>query len=96
MDKKKIALVMGSGAARGLSHIGVLKVLEKNKWRRFPYYYTLLALNDIHENGFSTKSVIAEMRYASSGLERLLKRKPKNEKYDIRRRTLAQRVLEKC
>lgn len=27
--KKKIGLVLGSGAARGLSHIGVLKVLEK-------------------------------------------------------------------
>ncbi len=28
---KKIGLVLGSGVARGLSHIGVLKVLDKNK-----------------------------------------------------------------
>jgi NTE family protein len=28
---KKIALVLGSGGARGLSHIGVLKVLEREK-----------------------------------------------------------------
>lgn len=68
----------------------------KSKWRRFPYYYTLLALDDIHESEFSTKNVIAEMRYAASGLERLLKRKPKSDKYDIRRRALAERILGKC
>ena len=28
-EKTKIALVLGSGGARGLAHIGVLKVLEK-------------------------------------------------------------------
>ena len=31
MSKPKTALVLGSGAARGLTHIGVLKTLEKNK-----------------------------------------------------------------
>jgi NTE family protein len=30
MMKAKVALVLGSGGARGLAHIGVLKVLEKN------------------------------------------------------------------
>ena len=30
MTKAKVALVLGSGGARGLAHIGVLKVLEKN------------------------------------------------------------------
>jgi NTE family protein len=30
MTKTKIALVLGGGGARGLAHIGVLKVLEKN------------------------------------------------------------------
>jgi len=30
-SKRKLALVLGSGAARGLSHIGVLKVLEEKK-----------------------------------------------------------------
>lgn len=33
MKKKKIALVLGGGGARGLSHIGVLKVLEKENIR---------------------------------------------------------------
>ena len=31
MNKPKVALVLGSGAARGLAHIGVLKVLEEKK-----------------------------------------------------------------
>ncbi|MBO8130761.1 MAG: patatin-like phospholipase family protein [Candidatus Marinimicrobia bacterium] len=31
MENPRIALVLGSGAARGLAHIGVIKVLEKNK-----------------------------------------------------------------
>jgi len=30
MAKAKVALVLGGGGARGLAHIGVLKVLEKN------------------------------------------------------------------
>jgi predicted acylesterase/phospholipase RssA len=30
MIKAKVALVLGSGGARGLAHIGVLKVLKKN------------------------------------------------------------------
>lgn len=30
MAKKKLGLVLGAGAARGLAHIGVIKVLEKN------------------------------------------------------------------
>ncbi|MFA5370095.1 MAG: patatin-like phospholipase family protein, partial [Candidatus Omnitrophota bacterium] len=29
MDKSKIALVLGGGAARGIAHIGVLKVLRR-------------------------------------------------------------------
>ena len=29
-DRKKIGIALGGGAARGLSHIGVLKVLEQN------------------------------------------------------------------
>ena len=29
MGRKKVGLALGSGAARGLAHIGVLEVLEK-------------------------------------------------------------------
>lgn len=31
MERKKVALVLGGGSALGFAHIGVLKVLEKNK-----------------------------------------------------------------
>lgn len=31
MDRKKVALVLGGGAALGFAHIGVLKVLENNR-----------------------------------------------------------------
>jgi len=30
LDRKKVGLVLSSGAARGLAHVGVLEVLEKN------------------------------------------------------------------
>jgi NTE family protein len=30
-DKKRIALVLGGGSARGLAHLGVLKVLKRNR-----------------------------------------------------------------
>ena len=70
-----------------------LKSLRKGdgKWRRFPFYYTLLALNEI-----DTKPAIEEMRYASPILERSLKRSPANGKYSVRRRLLAERILAKC
>ena len=78
-----------------------LKELKKRrkgdgKWSRFPYYYTLLALDEIGQLEISKKNLVAEIRYASGGLERLLKRKPRNDKYDTRRRILAERILSKC
>ena len=30
-EKENLALVLSGGGARGMAHIGVLKVLEKNK-----------------------------------------------------------------
>lgn len=81
--------------------IAGLKELKKHrkgdgKWRRFPYYYTLLALDEISQLEISKRNLIAEMRYAAGGLENLLKRKPRNDKYDPRRRVLAERILAKC
>jgi len=66
------------------------------KWRRFPYYYTLLALDEISQLEISGRNLITEMRYAAGGLGNLLKRKPRNDKYDTRRRSLAERILAKC
>lgn len=60
----------------------------KGRWRRFPYYYTLLALTEV-----PGKRAVEEMRYTAPGLERMLKRKPRGDRYDLRRRVLAERIL---
>jgi hypothetical protein len=62
----------------------------KGRWRRFPLYYTLLALSEI-----DTPLAIREMKYAAPILERFIKRKPKDEKYAQPRRALAERILSK-
>ena len=60
------------------------------KWRRFPFYYTLLALDEL-----KFKPALTEMKYAAPVLERYLKRKHKPDKYNQRRVILAQKILEK-
>jgi hypothetical protein len=59
------------------------------RWRRFPFYYTLLALTEI---GLS--DVKSEKKYAAPTLERLLKSSPQNNPYGSRRRQIAHRILE--
>jgi len=61
------------------------------RWGRYPFYYTLLALNEI-----DMPSAVDEMRYAAPILDRVIKRKPRKDKFSIRRRVLAERILEKC
>jgi len=73
-----------------------MKVLEahrdgQGRWRCFPFHYTLLALTEI-----DTPAARREMRYAAAGCQRILKRKATRDKYDRRRRTVAERVLEIC
>jgi len=63
----------------------------KGRWRVFPFHYTLLALTEI-----GTPAARQEMRYAAPACERLVKRKAGGDKYDRRRRTLTERVLESC
>jgi len=60
------------------------------QWRRFPFYYTLLALSEI-----KLPSALEEMRYAAPVLQRYMKRHPKDDVYEQRRHILAQRILEK-
>jgi hypothetical protein len=61
------------------------------EWHRFPFYYTLLALNEI-----DLKQALAEMQYAAPILEKYLKRATSRSKYTVRRRDLAERILAKC
>ena len=61
------------------------------RWKRFPFYYTLLALSEI-----DSEPAINEMRYASPILERFLKSNRIDSELIRRRRTLSERVLAKC
>ena len=73
--------------------IKTLKSLRdgKGRWKRFPFYYTLLVLSE-------TELAVArkEIKYAAPACERLLKRQMKKDKISLRRRILAERILEKC
>jgi hypothetical protein len=60
------------------------------KWRRFPFYYTLLALTEIEH-----RSAVEEMRYTAKVCEEALKRPVRKDKYSIRRHDLLERVMEK-
>ncbi|RPI18951.1 MAG: hypothetical protein EHM58_03585 [Ignavibacteriae bacterium] len=62
----------------------------KGKWKRFPFYYTLFALQEI-----DLKPAREEMKYAAPVLEKYLQRAPSDDKYNERKRMLAEKVLEK-
>ena len=63
----------------------------KGRWKRFPFYYTLLVLNEM-----DLPAARKEIQYAAPACERLLKRQTKKDKICQRRHTLAERILEKC
>ena len=73
--------------------MNILRLHRKGdgKWKRFPFYYTLLALVEI-----SLPSARKEMQYAAPVCERYLKRAPRKDQCAQRRRVLVERVLEKC
>jgi hypothetical protein len=61
---------------------------DNGRWRRYPFYYTLYALSEIDLPG-----AVAEMKFAAPSLERVVRRKPTDEKPAARRRELAERIL---
>jgi hypothetical protein len=63
----------------------------RGRWRRFPFWYTLLALSELDLPGART-----EMRYAAPDCERYLRRARRNGRYTQRRRLVAERILGKC
>jgi hypothetical protein len=73
-----------------------MKVLKnyrdgKGRWRRFPFYYCLLAISEL-----DLPSAIEEMRYALPVCERYLKSTHRGDGYTQRRQTLVERILAKC
>ena len=79
--------------ARLSAAIKVLKSLRSGdgRWRRFPFSYTLLALNEI-----DSKPAIEEMRYATPIMERYLKQYKVRDEYTQRKQLLYKRILAKC
>lgn len=74
-------------------HIKVLSSLRNGKggWKRFPYYYTLLALSEIN-----LTAAVEELRYAVPMFEKSIKRQSLLEPKFIRRRQqLLKNVLAK-
>ncbi|HVM62736.1 MAG TPA: hypothetical protein VMV72_17875 [Verrucomicrobiae bacterium] len=61
------------------------------RWRRFPLWYTLLALSEIDVAGAR-----AEMQYAAPVCERYVRQGGRKGEYSRRRRLVAERILEKC
>ncbi len=74
----------------GMKRLTALRT-EDGKWRSFPFYYTLLALTEIH-----LPSAVREMRHAARVCERLLRRSAGDDVYDRRRHEVLQRVLARC
>jgi hypothetical protein len=73
--------------ARGLQSLRAHRT-EDGRWRRFPDFYTLLALTEI-----DLPAARRELRYAVPRCERYLKRRPTADRYAQRRRRVAERVL---
>lgn len=69
----------------------------KGRWRRFPFYYTLLALSEMDH-----PTVQGEIYYAMPVIERTQRRlqkeqeKQPEDRYNRRRRLVLERILEKC
>lgn len=73
-----------------------LRVLRRyrdgtGKWRRFPFYYTLLALSELGRTLASD-----ELHYTAPLCERLLNRYKAKNKIARRRRILLERILARC
>jgi hypothetical protein len=73
-----------------------MKVLKAHRtsddhWRRFLFYYTLLALSET-----DLKPAVDEMRYAAPVLERYVRRTIGDSKFPERRCVISERVLAKC
>jgi len=85
------------GLEDGERHLAAgMKALEAHRlgngrWRRYPFHYTLLVLSEIDARG-----ALAEMRHAAPVLERALRRPPRDDPHDARRRAVAERVLARC
>jgi len=84
LDRNEERLAAGMVALKALR-------TDDGRWRRFPFYYTLLALSDIN-----LSSALDEMQYAAPLLERYVKKRIPDSRFSKRRHTICERILAKC
>ena len=72
---------------RGAAHLRSARD-GKDGWRRFPFWYTVLALSEMNN-----REATAELKYAAPALERAASRPASSGAYAQRRQQLAARVL---
>jgi hypothetical protein len=72
---------------RGASHLRAMRDGER-QWRRFPFWYTVLALSDM-----DSSEAKAELKYAAPALERVATAAVPSAPYKRRRHELATRAL---
>jgi hypothetical protein len=74
---------------RGARHLRSVRDAEYG-WRRFPFWYTVLALSEMDGN-----EVLAELKYAAPALERAASRPVPSAVHARRRHELASRALKR-
>jgi hypothetical protein len=84
LDRNEERLTAGMAALRAHR-------TDDGRWRRFPFYYTLLALSEMN-----LRPALNEMRYAAPLLERYVKRRAQDNRFSERRRVISERILAKC
>ena len=78
----------GERLRRGAGHLRTVRDGEQG-WRKFPFWYTVLALSEMDSD-----EAKAELKYAAPALERAANRTAPATSYAARRRNLAARVLD--
>lgn len=84
LDRNEERLTAGMVALRA-------RRTDDGHWRRFPFYYTLLALSEIN-----LRPALDEMRYAAPLMERYLKKRILDSRFSERRHIISERILAKC
>jgi hypothetical protein len=84
LDRNEERLTAGMAALRA-------RRTDDGRWRRFPFYYTLLALSEMNLG-----PALDEMRYTAPLLERYVKKKVTDSRFSERRHIICERILAKC
>ncbi len=64
---------------------------KDGRWRRFPFYYTLLALSEMN-----LRPALDEIRYVAPLLERYVRRRVADNTFSERRHIISERILARC